>query len=292
MLTTSMPPMSYAAGTDWGDVPTWIGSCATLLGLGAASIAAFFVWRQVKEIEKQTKAVTGQVDEMKKQTEAVSGQVTEMGKQTTAVLSQVEEMKAQNLIVQEQAKALSSQAKAAHGQLDEMRQSAADNRLLMDRKLEEFAEVDRLRARVQAEKIEVSLEWAYADLPNIDRDMFPVFTIKNESNRPIRHVECRANPLHGDQPTHPVNDYVGHIERVEIDTDVPDELFFKWYSYAGSPIPVLKSGWNRSFLLRVAAQHFTFWFQFQDDSDLWWHLDGDLRLKRIRPEERWGVDGS
>jgi hypothetical protein len=52
------------AGAAFGDVPTWIGAIATLLGVVAAAVAALFVYRQLKELRTQSKL---QIDAAAKQ---------------------------------------------------------------------------------------------------------------------------------------------------------------------------------------------------------------------------------
>lgn len=61
---------------DWGDVPTWVQSAATVAALGAAGIGAYFAYGQLgmlrDQVKLQDKALTLQMDQMREDREESS----------------------------------------------------------------------------------------------------------------------------------------------------------------------------------------------------------------------------
>lgn len=228
-----MQPAVAVDLVNWGDVPSWIGACATVLGLAAAIVAAVFV--------------KGQLDAMK-------------------------------------------------AQLRMAEEQAGVDRAELERQRSEQEASERLRARTQAEQVDVIPGSAPATLPGINPGTFLTLTIKNDSNRPIRGVRCKANLDGGALPMYDMDQHLGHltsdldflamtgaVERIG-----PPPLTFEPDGTLRSPLPLLRRGDEVTFLLaRPADRHpaVRFWAQFEDDARSLWELDSDMHLAPI--EARW-----
>ena len=64
-------------GWQWGDVPTWVQSVATVAALGAAGVGAYFAYRQLSALRGQVKL---QADALKLQMEEMAADRTESEK--------------------------------------------------------------------------------------------------------------------------------------------------------------------------------------------------------------------
>lgn len=174
------------------------------------------------------------------------------------------------------------------GQLNVMKEQATRERVEFERQRLELIEGERIRARAQAELIDVLPSQRHADLGVTHSGIFPVLTVVNGSNRPIHHLRCKASPLHTDAPTNELNSYIGRMKQVG-DTG----LHFVRDASLRSPLPVLRRNEELTFLLEMDATSIPdtrFWIQFEDDAGLWWQLDSDMHLMRITDAERWGTN--
>jgi hypothetical protein len=171
------------------------------------------------------------------------------------------------------------------GQLIEMRRQTEANGEELDRQRVEWAEADRVRARAQAEQIDIIPELRLADLPSVGSGTYWTATVTNESNRPIRNLQCRANVEGADKPNQLMNNHIGRVA----DVGNTGERFVKDGDLR-APLPVLRRGEHVTFLssLPPAPAWLTkFWVQFEDDADLLWQLDSYGHLQRIEPGDWW-----
>ncbi len=171
------------------------------------------------------------------------------------------------------------------GQLIEMRRQADANGEELARQRTEWAEADRVRARAQAEQIDIMPESRLADLPTFGSGTYWTATVVNGSNRPIRNLRCRANVEGQDKPNQLMNDHIGRIA----DVGNTGKRFVKDADLR-APLPVLRRGESVTFLSPLTpgpAWLTRFWVQFEDDADLHWQLDSHGHLQRIEPDERW-----
>jgi hypothetical protein len=177
-------------------------------------------------------------------------------------------------------------------QLGVMKEQAAADREEVARQRADLAEAEQLRARAQAEQIDVTPGRHYAELQGINPETFLTLTVHNGSNRPIRGLKVKANPQGGDDPTHDLDLHLGRLEDESYQQPMPQigdpTLNFVQDKSLRSPLALLRRDEDVSFLLALAADRWPiakYWVQFGDDAGLVWELDSDMHLRRI--EERW-----
>jgi len=174
---------------------------------------------------------------------------------------------------------------------EEARKANDENREELERLRARQDAEDRLRTRAQAEKIDVIAGGHPAALRSINPDVFLTLTVRNESPRPIRHLRCKADQQGSDRPTTSLSQYSGRLEENDDSESCIDHPFkFVEDPRWRYPVELLRRGEECTFLLAALPRqcpNARFWVQFQDDADLWWDLDSDMRLRQIPAEERW-----
>lgn len=184
--------------------------------------------------------------------------------------------------MKDQYDAMKNQGVVMSGQLDVMKEQAAADREVIDRQRVEWAEADRIRARDQAARIDVTPEKHPADLPGVGSHTYWTLVVKNTSNRPIYGVRFRANVKAADEPMATMDERVGRVR------DIGNGPYFFQDAELRHPLPVLRRDAEVAFLVPPVTDLYPnpkFWIQFEDDAGSLWELDSDMHLRPII--ERW-----
>lgn len=155
----------------------------------------------------------------------------------------------------------------------------AAERAEADRRAAQEIEIRRAELRKQAEDIDIGPAAREHQLQDVNRDVFLVLHVENNSRRPIRQVTCKMI-LNGDE--------IAPIETARfVDSNGT------WAALDQGrriPLPILRRHSTIDFVFERAAavtHGATYALRFTDDADLHWELTDDMRLKQLDDRTDW-----